>query len=63
MSLLCRLGHHRSEAPGVWNDGLYFGRCGRCGEQLIRRPDQAWTRVPQDYVVVWADRRPQPTAR
>ncbi|WP_144061981.1 hypothetical protein [Sphingomonas sp. MM-1] len=58
MSLLCRLGLHRSESPGVWNDGLFFDRCRACAEPLIRRPDGRWTRVPDDYVVIWSDRRP-----
>ncbi|WP_380878748.1 hypothetical protein ACFB49_18430 [Sphingomonas sp. DBB INV C78] len=63
MSLLCRIGHHRSDVPGVWNDGLYFGSCDRCEAPLIRRPDRSWTRVPDNYVVVWSDSRPQQPAR
>lgn len=58
MSVLCKLGRHRSASNGVWNDGLFFGTCERCSTPLIRRPDENWAGVPRDYVVVWSDRRP-----
>lgn len=58
MSLLCKLGNHRTDETGIWNDGLFFATCARCGAPLIRRPDERWTRVPPDYAVVWSDNRP-----
>jgi len=58
MSLLCKLGIHRADTPGIWNDGLFFSTCARCGAELIRRPDESWTRVPRNYEVVWSDSRP-----
>ena len=58
MSVLCKLGRHRSASMGVWNDGLFFGTCERCSAPLIRRPDESWMGVPRDYVVVWSERRP-----
>lgn len=59
MSLLCKLGSHHADGPGVWNDGLFFSSCRRCNAPLIRRPDESWTRLPPDYSVVWSDNRPR----
>lgn len=58
MSLLCKLGSHRTIDQGIWNDGLYFSNCGRCGAPLIRRPEEKWTGVPRNYAVVWSENRP-----
>lgn len=60
MALLCRLGRHQPPGQAVWNDGLFFGDCDRCGAALIRRPHQGWTQVPPGYAVIWSEDRPGP---
>ena len=58
MRALCRLFKHRAPTTMVWNDGQHFGRCGRCGRDLIRT-DGIWRSVPPGYRIVWKDRTPK----
>jgi hypothetical protein len=52
VSLRCALGYHRANGVPRWNDGYYFGRCARCGVDLVRTPFSRW-HVPAGYRVVW----------
>lgn len=52
-SLLCDLGRHKAGSFAHWNDGYYFSKCRRCGQDLVRTAFGRWT-VPQGYRVVWA---------
>ena len=52
MSRTCMRGKHDAAANWVRNQGLEFGRCGRCGRDLIRSRQQ-WRTVPQGFRVVW----------
>jgi hypothetical protein len=52
MGRTCASGKHEVAANGVRNQGLEFGRCGRCGRDLIRSRRQ-WRTVPQGFRVVW----------
>ncbi|HEV2746288.1 MAG TPA: hypothetical protein VGW34_03195 [Allosphingosinicella sp.] len=53
MRLLCALGSHRVD-PGTarWNGGHCFGKCRRCGRDLVRTGAGRW-QVPHGYRVVW----------
>ena len=53
VSLLCSLGRHRPAALPRWNDGFYFTRCERCGQDLVRTAFTGW-HVPEGYRVVWS---------
>ena len=55
MSLLCRIGRHRPAGERVWNDGWFFGRCERCGIELLSR-GRRWKPVPAGYRIVWRSR-------
>lgn len=61
MRLICRLlGHNADPASARWNGSLCFGRCGRCGHDLVRAVDGRW-QLPRGYRIVWRsaeDRRP-----
>ncbi len=53
LALLCRLqGHKADPAAEVWNRSICFGRCKRCGSDLVRRAKGKW-QVPRGYRVVW----------
>jgi hypothetical protein len=53
MGLMCRLSGHKADpASGRWNGGVCFGRCGRCGRDLVRTVHDVW-QVPRGYRVVW----------
>ena len=52
MPLLCELGRHKPEPVARWNNGYYFTRCARCGEDLVRTAYGRW-HVPHGYRVVW----------
>ena len=52
MPLLCDLNWHKPEPVARWNNGYYFTRCARCGENLVRTAYGRW-RVPHGYRVVW----------
>jgi CheY-like chemotaxis protein len=48
----------RGHAPGpeqIENDGIAFGRCRRCGTDLIRRSGR-WQPVPKGFRVAWRPR-------
>lgn len=51
--LLCDLGLHRLDPAIIWNGGVGFSRCLRCGRALVRRPGARWGAVPRGYAVVW----------
>src|SRR3712207_1807022 len=53
MTLLCRLWRHAATPSEIWNAGLFFSRCRRCGHDMVRRPEQAWKPVPRGQHVVW----------
>ena len=57
MSLLCRIGRHRPADERVWNDGWFFGRCDRCGTDLLSR-GRSWKPVPAGFRIVWRNRPP-----
>jgi len=42
----------------VWNNGFYFGSCGRCGCDLVRGAHDRWRAVPRGFKVVWRQRPP-----
>jgi hypothetical protein len=53
MGVLCSLtGHKADAAQAVWNGGICFGRCSRCGCDLVRTIRDVW-QVPRGYKVVW----------
>jgi hypothetical protein len=52
MPLFCELGWHRPEPVARWNNGYYFTRCTRCGQDLVRTAYGGW-QVPYGYRVVW----------
>jgi hypothetical protein len=58
MSLSCRLGSHVAQARPIWNDGICFSTCTRCGCALVRRASSTWERPPSGYRVVWKPRPP-----
>ena len=57
MNLLCRIGRHTPGEERVWNDGWFFGRCERCGTELLSR-GRSWRPVPSGYRIVWRSRPP-----
>jgi hypothetical protein len=53
MGLVCSLtGHKADAAQAVWNGGICFGKCSRCGCDLVRTIRDLW-QVPRGYKVVW----------
>jgi CheY-like chemotaxis protein len=52
MSVACALRGHAPGPDQVGNRGYTFGRCRRCGADLIRRGD-VWQPVPKGYRIVW----------
>ena len=57
MDRTCTRGKHDVAANWVRNQGLEFGRCARCGRDLIRSRHQ-WRTVPQGFRVVWSRSAP-----
>jgi hypothetical protein len=51
MSLLCRLGWHVSAGAPRWHQGLYIGRCARCGRDIVRIGRDRW-RAPSGFQVL-----------
>jgi len=63
-SLICSLKGHRASEPTITNQGRTFGRCARCGKDLLR-VGGAWQTAPKGMRIVWAADRPkaaEPTA-
>jgi hypothetical protein len=58
MALLCDLGWHRPNPIARWNDGYYFSKCLRCGQDLVRTAYGRW-QVPEGYKVVWQATAPE----
>lgn len=58
---MCMLGRHRTPEGAVYNQGLFFGACARCGEDLIRSGDR-WTKLPKGLRVAWRNRGEQASA-
>lgn len=56
--LLCRLERHAPAPYPRWNDGYYFTKCLRCGEDLVRVAGEHWRR-PHGFRVVWSALPPQ----
>jgi len=61
--MLCGLGFHRPGLRPVWNAGIGFSKCTRCGREMIRRAGRSWTLVPRGQVVIWRNTDPEPTRR
>lgn len=60
--LLCRFERHMPAPFPRWNDGYYFSKCLRCGEDLVRVAGERWQR-PHGFRVVWSAEpppRPEP---
>jgi len=57
-SLWCAIVGHRVEHEPVWNQGFYFARCTRCGEDVIRVPGEKW-HIPRNARVVWRSKAAQ----
>ena len=57
MKLICAIADHRAGDDQRYNSGYFFGRCGRCGRDLIRTGRQGWRGVPRGHAVVWKDGR------
>jgi ribosomal protein S27E len=49
MDIRCIFGHDSRKA--IWNAGLTFGRCDRCGENLVRATGGRWYAMPKRYTV------------
>ena len=52
MSLLCLAGKHAARTGEIWNQGLYFSSCRRCGCDMVRA-DKVWETVPRGFRIVW----------
>ena len=53
LGLICILaGHGADPARARWNAGICFGKCVRCGRDVVRSATGQW-RVPRGYRVVW----------
>lgn len=52
MSLLCFAGKHAARTGEIWNQGLYFSSCRRCGCDMVRA-DRTWEPVPHGFKIVW----------
>lgn len=48
----CLAGRHQAESRRVRNQGLEFGRCRACDQDLVRSR-RAWRTVPRGFRVVW----------
>jgi hypothetical protein len=46
------LGHSANRNKARWNGGICFGRCARCGRDLVRTASGNW-QVPRGYRIVW----------
>jgi hypothetical protein len=63
MSLLCFAGKHAARPSEIWNQGLYFSSCRRCGCDMVRA-DKVWEPVPHGFRIVWRPvERPRPGRR
>lgn len=52
MSISCGDGMHAALARPVRNQGFEFGRCGKCGRDLVRSR-RAWRTIPPGFRLVW----------
>jgi hypothetical protein len=52
MSLSCPEGKHVALPRPIRNQGFDFGRCRRCGRDMVRSR-RAWRAVPDGFQVVW----------
>ena len=53
-SLMCRIVGHKPEDDGIFNQGLFFAKCGRCDQDVFRQKGSAWFRVPKGLRVTWS---------
>ena len=60
MNHSCVLRKHAAAPGAIRNQGLDFGRCRRCGRDLVRSR-RVWRAVPAGFRVVWR-RRQAPAA-
>jgi hypothetical protein len=59
MGISCGEGMHAALARPIRNQGFEFGRCRKCGRDLVRS-GRAWRTIPPGFRVVW--RRDPPGA-
>lgn len=52
MNIVCAIHAHRPGYREIWNEGYFFNRCERCGNDLIRT-DGNWRVIPRGHRVVW----------
>jgi hypothetical protein len=52
MSFLCFAGKHAARTGEIWNQGLFFSSCRRCGCDMVRA-DKVWEPVPRGFRIVW----------
>lgn len=52
MSLLCFVGRHAARPSKIWNQGLCFSSCRRCGCDMVRA-DKVWEPVRHGFRIVW----------
>lgn len=52
MTLSCHDGKHVALPQPIRNQGFDFGRCRRCGRDMVRSR-RAWRAVPDGFQVVW----------
>lgn len=57
--MTCARGNHEAGGSAVRNQGLEFGRCRRCGRDLVRA-GRSWRGVPHGFRVVWRSGPPEP---
>lgn len=55
MPIPCIIRKHRVEAAAIGSQGFEFGRCGRCGRDMIRSA-ATWRRIPKGFRIVWKNR-------
>ena len=55
MSVFCFALGHRVSTETVWNGGIHFARCSRCGADLCESSPGHWIGAPRGYRIV---RRP-----
>ncbi len=52
MRIRCLAGRHAAAPGAIRNQGFEFGRCGRCGRDMVRSGSR-WRLVPKGFRVVW----------
>jgi hypothetical protein len=52
MPLLCFARSHAARPSDLWNQGLCFSSCRRCGRSMVRG-EAGWQMVPRGFRIVW----------